>query len=581
MSTIDTPTQTFGAVLARRAADEPDKPVFVYLDDGESDEEKLSYLQLHRRAQQVVAALLDVCVPGARALMLFAPGLDYVSAVYGAFQAGVVGVSALPPQPNRLSRTLPRLIAIAEDAEVEVVLTTAAIREGVRGLFEDGPLAKATWIAVDELPEPTSEVGVVPRSMSDLAFMQYTSGSTRMPRGVMLTHGNLVDNTLFIGEAFGHQPTSLGFNWLPPYHDMGLIGGILQPVFYGGGRPSVLISPLAFIKRPARWLEGISRYRATISGGPNFAYDLCVKRIDEETREGLDLSCWEVAFNGAEPVRAETLDAFTRMFARCGFRRSAFLTCYGLAEATLMVTGIEKHSEPTHTRFDADALAEGRAESPRPEMRAVTLVGCGEANDRHDVAIVDPETMRRCPPARVGEIWVSGPSVAGGYWHQQEDEDCFDQLIVGEEEREGPGYLRTGDFGVFQDNQLYVVGRLRDLIIVNGRNHHPHDVEFSGESAHEALRSHCSVAFEVTQDGRLAPGLLMEVDPDGVEDFDQLMAAVRAQVMADTNLQLHWIGLCEPRVVPKTTSGKVQRRASASMIEHGEITLLAESRLHG
>jgi acyl-CoA synthetase (AMP-forming)/AMP-acid ligase II len=581
MSMIDTPTQTFGEVLARRAADEPDKSVFVYLDDGESEEEKLSYLQLHRRAQQVVAALLDVCAPGARALMLFAPGLDYVSAVYGAFQAGVVGVSALPPQPSRLSRTLPRLIAIAEDAEVEVVLTTGAIRDGVRGLFEDGPLAKAAWIAVDGLPEPASEVGVVPRSMSDLAFMQYTSGSTRMPRGVMLTHGNLVDNTLFIGEAFGHQPASLGFNWLPPYHDMGLIGGVLQPVFYGGGRPSVLISPLAFIKRPARWLEGISRYRATISGGPNFAYDLCVQRIDEKTREELDLSCWEVAFNGAEPIRAETLDAFTRMFAPCGFRRSSFLTCYGLAEATLMVTGIEKRSEPAHTRFDADALALGRAEPPRPGMRAVTLVGCGEPNDRHDVAIVDPETMRRCPPARVGEIWISGPSVAGGYWHQQEDEDCFDQRIVGEEERDGSGYLRTGDFGVFQDGQLYVVGRLRDLIIVNGRNHHPHDVEFSGESAHAALRAHCSAAFEVTQDGRLAPGLLMEIEPDGVEDFDQLMAAVRAQVMADTGLQLHWIGLCEPRVVPKTTSGKVQRRASASMIEHGEVTLLAESRLHG
>ncbi len=581
MSTIYTPTEALGAVLARRAAEEPDKPVFVYVGDGESEEEKLSYLQLHHRAQQVVAALLDACAPGARALMLFAPGLDYVSAVYGAFQAGVVGVSALPPQPSRLSRTLPRLIAIAEDAEVEVVLTTAAIRDGARGLFDDGPLAKAAWIAVDDLPELAGEVGVVPRTMSDLAFMQYTSGSTRTPRGVMLTHGNLVDNTLFIGEVFGHQPASLGFNWLPPYHDMGLIGGVLQPVFYGGGRPSVLISPLAFIKRPARWLEGISRYRATISGGPNFAYDLCVQRIDEKTREGLDLSCWEVAFNGAEPIRAETLDAFTEMFAPCGFRRSAFLTCYGLAEATLMVTGIEKCSEPPHTRFDADALAEGRAEPPHPGARAVTLVGCGGPNDRHDVAIVDPDTMRRCPPARVGEIWVSGPSVAGGYWHQQEGEDCFDQCIVGEEEGEGPGYLRTGDFGVFQDGHLYVVGRLRDLIIVNGRNHHPHDVEFSGESAHPALRSHCSAAFEVMQDDRRGPGILMEVDSDGVEDFDRLVAAVRRQVAADTDLQLHWVGLCEPRVVPKTTSGKVQRRASASMIEQGEVTLLAEWRLHG
>lgn len=581
MLTIDTRTETFGAVLARRAAEEPEKPVFVYLNDGESEEEKLSYLELHNRAQRVVAALLEVCAAGARALMLFAPGLDYVSAVYGAFQAGVVGVSALPPQPSRLSRTLPRLIAIAEDAEVEVVLTTAAIRDGARGLFADGPLARAAWIAVDELPELDCDVGVVPRTMSDLAFMQYTSGSTRTPRGVMLTHGNLVDNTLFIGEVFGHQPASLGFNWLPPYHDMGLIGGVLQPVYFGGGRPSVLISPLAFIKRPARWLEGITRYRATISGGPNFAYDLCVQRIDEQTHERLDLSSWEVAFNGAEPIRAETLDAFTEMFAPCGFRRSAFLTCYGLAEATLMVTGIEKHAEPPQMRFDADALALGRAKRASTDARTITLVGCGRPNDRHDVAIVDPEMMRRRPPGQIGEIWVSGPSVAGGYWHQHESENCFDQRILGEEKDEERSYLRTGDFGVIQGGHLYVVGRLRDLIIVNGRNYHPHDVEFSGESAHEALRSHCSAAFEMTEADRQGPGLLMEVEPEGIEDLDQLMVAVRRQVARDTDLQLHWIGLCGPRVVPKTTSGKVQRRAAASMIEQDEVTLLAEWRLHG
>jgi acyl-CoA synthetase (AMP-forming)/AMP-acid ligase II len=576
MSVVDARTETFGEVLSRRAELEPDQTVFVYLRDGETDEEALTCIELHRRAQRIAGALLEKCAPGAHALLLFAPGLDYVSAVYGCFQAGVVGVSALPPQPKRLARTLPRLIAIAQDAEVDVVLTTAMLRDGARSMFTEGPLAEAAWIAVDDLPEDVPDVGVVARAMSDLAFMQYTSGSTKAPLGVMLTNENLVDNTLFIGEAFGHQPASLGFNWLPPYHDMGLIGGVLQPVFYGGGRPSVLISPLAFIKRPARWLEGVSRYRATISGGPNFAYDLCTKRVDEQTREQLDLSCWEVAFNGAEPIRPETLDAFVEMFAPCGFRRSALLTCYGLAEATLMVTGIGKSVEPRYARFDAEALQGGRAEPAHERGRAMQLVSCGAANDRHDLAIVDPETTRRCEPGRVGEIWIAGPSVARGYWHhERESEECFGRSIAGEQPQRG-GYLRTGDLGVIDDGELFVVGRLKELIIVNGRNYHPHDIEFAGESAHPALRSHCSAAFGMRLGGDGRPALLLEIDGEAVEDLEEVLALVRRQVAYDIDLQLQWIGLCEPRVVPKTTSGKIQRRVCAAMLEKGEIELLAE-----
>jgi acyl-CoA synthetase (AMP-forming)/AMP-acid ligase II len=578
MGAVNTQTETFGEVLARRAGEEADQTVFVYLRDGETDEERLTCMGLHLRAQSIAAALAEKCAPGAHALLLFAPGLDYVSAVYGCFQAGVVGVSALPPQPKRLNRTLPRLIAIAEDAEVDVVLTTSVIRDGARSLFAEGPLATAVWIAVDDVPESAGDAGVTPRAMSDLAFMQYTSGSTKAPRGVMLTHENLIDNTLFIGEAFGHQPESLGFNWLPPYHDMGLIGGVLQPVFYGHGRPSVLISPIAFIKRPARWLEGISRYRATISGGPNFAYDLCVKRVDEETRAKLDLSSWEVAFNGAEPIRPETLDAFHEMFAPCGFRKSAFLPCYGLAEATLMVTGIEKAAEPRYESFDAEALAEGRGEPAVAGRRTVTLVGCGAANERHELALVDPETLRRCAPGRVGEIWVSGPSVANGYWHHPADsEEYFGRQIRDEQQQPG-GYLRTGDLGIVQDGELYVVGRLKELIIVNGRNYHPHDIEFSAESADPALRSHCSAAFGAERDGVTTTAMLLEVDTAGDPDFELLLAAVRRQVAHDIDLQLQWVGLCVAGVVPKTTSGKVQRRLCASMIDKGEVELLAQWR---
>ncbi|HYG97386.1 MAG TPA: fatty acyl-AMP ligase, partial [Solirubrobacterales bacterium] len=511
---------------------------------------------------------------GGRALLLFPPGLDYVSAVYGCFQAGVVGVSAPPPHPKRLHRTLPRLTAIAADAEIDAVLTAEFIREAAKPLFEEGPLAETQWIATDAAPA-VGEVEIARVPLGEMAFLQYTSGSTRAPRGVMLSHENLLLNSELISGSFEHIPNGLrkGLIWLPPYHDMGLIGGVLQPVHAGG--LCILMSPLAVIKRPARWLEAMTRFRVTSSGGPSFAYDLCVRRIDDETCERLDLSDWDVAFNGAEPIHAQTIESFSEKFGRCGFRRSSFFPCYGLAEATLLVTGPDKGEEPSLFEADARALERGVVQPASAAGPTTTLVGCGSAYEGSELAIVDTEQGRRCEEGEIGEIWFEGPCVALGYWRQPEEtEACFRATLADEP---GTEYLRTGDLGAVVDGELYVVGRIKELIILNGRNLHPHDIEFSAEEAHPSLRHHCSAAFEQEVDGQTQIGILLEVNP-AEEGYDEVIAAVGQRVADDLDLPLHWIGLCAPGTVPKTTSGKIQRRLCRGMLAKGDVELLAESR---
>lgn len=568
---MSTATGSFGAILARRAEELPDEPLFTFLNHDDGGEETLTFSGLHQRAQDIAALLLEKIPEGSRALLLFPPGLDYVCALFGCFQAGIVGVSAPPPQPKRLHRTLPRLNAIAADAEISAVLTAEFIRDGAKSVFEEGPLAGVEWIATDTAPEG-SEVEVAVPSLAEMAFLQYTSGSTSAPRGVMLSHENLLSNSRLIADAFGHVPgVSRGMIWLPPYHDMGLIGGILQPLYLSF--PCVLMSPLSVIKRPERWLEAVSRYGATTSGGPNFAYDLCVRRIDAETCEQLDLSSWEVAFNGAEPIRAETIDAFSQKFGPSGFDRRAFLACYGLAEATLIVTGSDKEKVPRVLEVDACALEDGHVR-PVSGTPSKVLVGSGSSFDDDRLLVVDSETGRPCEDGEVGEIWFAGPGVAAGYWRDRDET----ALAFGASQPDDPetAYLRTGDLGAIVDRELYVVGRIKELIIVNGRNIHPHDIEFSAEAASELLRGHCSAAFELEVEGEIRIGILLEVNPGEPDDYEQVMSAVKKRVANDLNLPLYWIGLCSPGTVPKTTSGKIQRRLSKAMLEDDDLELLAE-----
>jgi acyl-CoA synthetase (AMP-forming)/AMP-acid ligase II len=576
LAAVKTPVSTvesFGAALARRAEEQPDEPVFTFLNYGDEADETLTFLELHQRAQDIAALLLEKLPAGGRALLLFPPGLDYVRALYGCFQAGIMGVSAPPPQPKRLERTLPRLTAIAADAEINAVLTADFIREAAKSFFDEGPLAEVEWIATDTAPEG-GEVEVARPPLTDMAFLQYTSGSTRAPRGVMLSHENLLGNSDLITDSFEHIPNGVrkGLSWLPPYHDMGLIAGVLQPVHAGG--LCIMMSPLTVVKRPARWLEAMSRYRVTTSGGPNFAYDLCVSRIDEDTCERIDLSDWEVAFNGAEPIRAETIDAFSKKFGPSGFDRRAFFTGYGLAEATLMVTAGDKEKEPTLLEVDLRALEDGVVRPSSGESPSKILVGSGTSFDGSKLIVVDTDEGRRCREGEVGEIWFSGPGVALGYWRNpDETTEFFDARLPDDTDT---SYLRTGDLGAIIDGELYVVGRIKELIILNGRNLHPHDIEFSAEEASPLLRSHCSAAFEQEVEGEIQIAILLEVNPSEGEEYNDIVAAVKKRVSRDLDLPLHWIGLCAPGTVPKTTSGKIQRRLCKAMIAEGDVELLAE-----
>ncbi|HEX5619320.1 MAG TPA: fatty acyl-AMP ligase [Solirubrobacteraceae bacterium] len=511
---------SFADILSQRAREDPDATAFVF-----EGEERVSYAELDARARTIAAALADA--RGERVLLVYPPGLEYVAAMFGCFYAGVVAVPAYPPDPARLERSLPRLEAIIRDAEPKVVLTIEVLTGLVGG----------NTLATDTLPPGSWSA---PVESGDVALLQYTSGSTAEPRGVMLTHANLLHNSDFIRRAFGNTERSCGVIWLPPYHDMGLIGGILQPVFVGF--PCHLMSPFTMLQRPVNWLRAISEHGGTVSGGPNFAFELCLRRIDESDRAELDLSSWEIAFNGSEPVRPETIDAFSEMFAQCGFRREAFFPCYGLAEGTLMVTGGERLAGPRLRRHgDKD------------------LVGCGRPDPEHQVVIVDP-AGEPLGEGEEGEICVTGPSVAAGYWR----DGSFGPL------------LRTGDLGLLADGELYVTGRIKELVIVAGRNHHALDIELACERAVPQLRRGCGAAFSYDGTGREQIGVVYEVRDDPELDADAVIRAMRQAVTSAVGAGVGGIALIPPRSIPKTSSGKVQRGVCRARFTDGTLPAVAQ-----
>lgn len=560
---------SFVQILRNRAQERPDDEAFVFFGD---DDGQLSYGELDRRARGVAAAIQTGAEPGERILLLYPPGLEYVVALFGCLYAGAVGVPAYPPDPARLNRTLPRLHAILRDARARTVLTIEGIRavagdlledsfDGMRLLATDTDAAGGAGAWRDPTPGPET-----------LALLQYTSGSTGTPRGVMLTHGNLLRNSEFIRRSFGHSPISRGVIWLPPYHDMGLIGGVLQPVY--AGFPCTLMSPLTFLRRPLHWLRTISSYGGTTSGGPNFAYEMCVRRISPEQREGLDLSSWDLAFNGSEPVRKDTLDAFADAFAPCGFRREAFYPCYGLAEATLMVSGGAKLQPLRTFRADAALLDQKLSAEPAPEgTRTKIVVGCGLPDREHAIAIVDPDTLARRAEREIGEIWVAGPSVAQGYWkHAHGTVETFGATLP--DDGSGP-YLRTGDLGFLLAGELFVTGRAKDMVVVAGRNHYPLDIEQACEGV-SGLRRNCGAAFAVERDGREGVALVYELASDPSVDADAVVNGIRKAVAGALGLQVQAVTLIAPRTIPKTSSGKVQRWVCRSQFLDGTLEAVAE-----
>ncbi|MET0399317.1 MAG: non-ribosomal peptide synthase/polyketide synthase [Longimicrobiaceae bacterium] len=560
-------------LLRFRADEDPAGCAYTFLLNGETEEGHVTYGELDLRARAIAARLQALGARGERALLLYSPGLEYVAALLGCFYAGVVAVPAYPPRRNKPD---PRLRSIVADCAPALALTTRELLGEAERLCAGTPeLGGLRWLATEDVPAHEADAWTDPEASGDtLAFLQYTSGSTAAPKGVMVGHGNLLHNFAVIEELCGYTPRTRSVIWLPPYHDMGLIGGILQPLFTGYW--AALFSPVAFIQRPARWLEAVSRYRATSSGGPNFAYDLCVRAVRPEERAGLDLSRWEIAFNGAEPVRDETLRAFAEAFAPCGFRERAFYPCYGLAEATLMVTGSRPAETPVVRAVDPKALGEGRVLGAEPEGR-YRLVGSGRSAPSQRVLIVDPATLRERPADRVGEVWVAGPSVARGYWGRAEETaETFGALEAGT--GEGP-FLRTGDLGFLDGGELFVTGRLKDLIVIRGRNHYPQDVEQTAIRSHPGLRAGLGAAFGVEEGGEERLVVVHEVSRQAAAgmDVEEVGEAIRRAVATEHGVQVHAVAVVRPGGVPRTSSGKVQRRACRARFLAGELPLVGVS----
>ncbi|MDQ1472361.1 MAG: hypothetical protein QOJ99_3841 [Bryobacterales bacterium] len=550
-------SMTLADVLLQHAAERPNATAYVFLrDDGK--EEKLTFSQLSRRAQAVAAELQALASPGERVILLYQPGLDFIEAILACFFARLV---AVPVSPLRNVRELPRLAGILEDSGARLVLSNSLTRSVAGRTLGTAPLpGDPTWLFTDTVPTSLAEAfnPQLPEP-SSLAFLQYTSGSTGNPKGVMVTHANLIHNETVIKAATEHDDSTVFAGWLPFYHDMGLIGNVFQPLFLGV--MSVLMSPMTFLVSPVVWLRAISKFRATTSGGPNFAYELCVHRVTHEEMQGVDLSSWKVAFNGAEPVKAHVMEAFISKFAPYGFRAEAFYPCYGLAESTLFVTGGAPAAPVFALAVDAEELRRNRA--VEQEGSSTVLVSCGRPNRGQSVVIVDPESRRLLPDGDVGEIWQSGGSVTAGYWGKAELTAAT--FAARTADGEGP-FMRTGDLGFVNNGELFVSGRLKDLIIIRGRNYYPDDIETAVYQGRPALRPGGAAAFTLNADGDEA-GLVVVAEVQRTFlprlealTYRTLLAEVRAQISDLFGLRLVNLVLIRPGSIPKTSSGKLRRR---------------------
>jgi acyl-CoA synthetase (AMP-forming)/AMP-acid ligase II/acyl carrier protein len=548
---------TIVELLRYRSVEQANTAAFTFLHDGEAQEVTLTYQELDHHSRAIASELQILGLSGERALLLYPPGIDYLPAFFGCLYAGVVAVPAYPP---RNGRNTPRILAILQDAQTKVILTTTAILAQLKSLLADKfDIDNILWLTTDNLTPGIEEAWQEPFiNIDTLAFLQYTSGSTGTPKGVMLSHGNLLHNAEVTRQYMEHSSSSKFITWLPVYHDMGLIGGILQPLY--SAFPCIMMPPAAFLQRPYRWLQAISRYRGTTSGAPNFAYELCIEKITPEQRATLDLSSWSVAFNGAEPIRHETLERFAATFAECGFRPEAFYPCYGMAEATLMVSGSVKSALVTTKKIQKNALECNHIiDAAVNEDDLITLVGCGRVVLQQQIVIANPETLTRCHPDEVGEIWVSGSSIGHGYWNRPEETaQTFHAYL--QDTKEGP-FLRTGDLGFLHNGELFITGRAKDLIIIRGRNLYPQDIELTTERSHTSLRIGSSAAFAVEVDNEERLIVVQELEFRAKPNLEEVTRAIRQAVAQEHEIQIYAVILIKAGTILKTSSGKIQRRA--------------------
>ncbi|MGH8665472.1 MAG: beta-ketoacyl synthase N-terminal-like domain-containing protein, partial [Burkholderiales bacterium] len=545
---------------------------FIFLADGKRETQRLTYGALERRARSVAVWVERNGLAGERIVLLYRPGLDFVVGFLACLYAGAIAVPAYPLNPRHPD---PRLESILDDCAPAAAFCSEEDRDSLAHLLANRQLKVVATAAIPEVDANQRHRTI---AHDAVAHLQYTSGSTGNPKGVMLTHGNLLQQCRYLAQVFGVGSQSVIVSWQPFFHDMGLVATLVGPVYWGAR--VVVMPPAVFLRSPISWLKAITEYRGTGAGAPNFAYELCVTRTTPAQREGLDLSSWECAVNGAEPIRADTLDRFCETFEPYGFRRRTFLPSYGMAETTLCATGSRVQLLPVVTAFRRERLEQGRAETcAADEPQAARLVSSGivSGGGGVEIAIVDAESLQRQPENVIGEIWVSGPAVAKGYWRRPEEtQTTFEARMLGED----APYLRTGDLGFVREGELYVSGRLKDMVIIRGRNLYPQDIELVAQRSHPALEPDCCVAFALEVDGHEELGVAAEVKRAARREIDatEVVEAVRAAIRVQFGVAVHWVGLVQPGGVPKTSSGKVMRSGSRRLLHSGALPLLDQWR---
>jgi acyl-CoA synthetase (AMP-forming)/AMP-acid ligase II len=561
--------QTLAQVLESRAETTPDKTLYTFVQNDEKETETVTYKELDAKARGIAVNLLKQARPGQRALMLYTSHKDFIFSFFGCLYAGIIAVPVKPTQNKNSDSS--NLLAIAKNAEISLLLTTENFANTLENNTILSNYLKETKVVYTDTTETITDKTTleVNKSGNDIAFLQYTSGSTGNPKGVIVLNRNLMHNLGLFYKSFNASSADIMASWLPFYHDMGLIGGILQPLFMGGS--AVFISPMDFLQRPFRWLEIISRYKATISGAPNFAYDLCIKRVTDEQMKTLDLSSWRLAFNGAEKVRAETINNFTKRFSAAGFRSQCFYPTYGLAEGTLFAAGGTHDAEPTFlavNRQDLDNNVIQLTENSDND-NTVNLVSCGTAWDDQEVLVVDTNTFTQCKEGAVGEIWLKGPSVTAGYWkNSSETERNYSARLS---DKQGP-YFRTGDLGFYHNKNLFVTGRIKDLIIINGRNIYPDDIEFEAQYKVSGLKIGNGAAFSCDIHEKESLILVQEIDKEKIKSthssaFNEITAALSNTFAIKPDA----ICFIMPHTLPKTTSGKIRRSTTKQQFLRGDL----------
>lgn len=567
--------EVFTDLLDARIQSHPEKCAYRYL-DGKTTE-ALTYGQLATEIYRYAAVLQEHQLLNERVILIYPVGLEFMYAFYGCMFSGAIAIPASEPRRHKVDKSdLNRLLSIVEDSRPKAILTTSSIRDAMQSQLQERlPTSSLLWLTETAFAEGDPADYRRPLLKSDhLTFLQYTSGSTGTPKGVMVSHQNLMANEAMIAESYGNGPDTVIVSWLPLFHDMGLIFNMLHASYLGV--PGIHMPPSAFIRQPILWLRALTEYGGTFSGGPNFAYDLCVQRVSDARKAELDLSRWSAALNGSEPVRKSTLEAFTKAFASCGFDPKAISPCYGLAEATVFASGYRNRSGFGLSHLEPQAFAEDRVVEVAASSPGVAIVGSGNTDGCGRIKIVHPHTLKSCASDEIGEVWIQGSHIAEGYWEKPAISEQTFRARLSDDEAAGT-FLRTGDLGFMRGNELFFTGRLKEIIIIHGQNFYPQDIERTVEESHHALRQHCGAAFSVDVHGEEKLVVAFEVLRKFRDiNFEEVFTSIRQAIAEAHDLPTHSIVLIKPKTMPKTTSGKLQRRGCRAQFLEGSLSVLAQ-----